>query len=169
MIQGPGNNKSGWHTRHKWLIRVGLVLASLLTGFLGHKYFAESGRTRSIPIAVHLVRPGDAVGAKSLSAYGVGFRFDAPYQLKQVRVFSADDYKTNKSATSLWHLVSDSNSVPTKSFFYGQKISRMKPAVANSRPELLQPDVLYLLLFEAQNAHGRTNFTTRLYGIPSQH
>src|SRR6186713_1614990 len=46
----------------------------------------------------------------------------------------------------MWHLISDSNSIPVKSIVYGYPIKGMKPAVARSRPEPLAPDVEYVLL-----------------------
>jgi hypothetical protein len=60
----------------------------------------------------------------------------------------------------MWHLISDSNSIPTKSITYGYPIKGMKQAVARSRPEPLAPDVDYVLFLEAGNIKARTNFHT---------
>jgi hypothetical protein len=60
----------------------------------------------------------------------------------------------------LWHVVSDSNSVPTKSIDYGRTPKGMRPAAARAQPEPLLPDVSYVLMLEAGSIKARTNFHT---------
>ncbi len=99
--------------------------------------------------------------------YPVSFSLDGKYKLTAVKVVQADDFKTNKYATAMWELVSDSNSVPTKAIIYGLPIRGMKPKVPHARPETLQPDVTYTLLIEAHGIQARTNFHTREIVAPA--
>ncbi len=66
----------------------------------------------------------------------------------------------NKYPTALWHLITDSNSVPIKALMYGQAPKGMKPAVPRTRPEALLPDVDYVLMLEAGSIKAQTNFHT---------
>ena len=92
--------------------------------------------------------------------YQVSFGFDRKYKLTSVKVVAAEDLATNKYPAVLWHLTSDSNSVPIKSIDYGKPVKGMKSAVARARPEPLQPEVEYVLLLEAGKVSARTNFHT---------
>jgi hypothetical protein len=79
----------------------------------------------------------------------VVFLLNRETQLTSVRVVFASEIATNKYATAIWELVSDSNSVPVKDFVYGMNIRGMKPLVPNAVPDSLQPGVKYRLLVEA--------------------
>jgi hypothetical protein len=92
--------------------------------------------------------------------YPVSFNFDGKYELTAVKVVSAEDMTTNKYPTPLWHLVSDSNSMPIKAIIYGYPIKGMKPAVPRARPQPLQPEVEYVLMLEAGKIRAQTNFHT---------
>src|SRR6516164_8291507 len=48
------------------------------------------------------------------------FGINQQLRLTELKVVSADEFKTNMNAIPVWHLVSDSNSVPLKQFHYGQ-------------------------------------------------
>ena len=98
----------------------------------------------------------------------VSFAFDGKYKLTSVKVVSTDDLATNKYPSALWHLVSDSNSIPTKSVVYGFPLKGMKPAVPRAHPEPLLAGIEYTLLVEAGKIRAQTNFhTTKAVG-PSQ-
>jgi len=111
------------------------------------------------------IRPGRQAavsrGGDSSPVYPVSFSFDGKYKLTSVKVVAAGEFATNKYANPLWHLVSDSNSVPIKSIVYGYPVKGMKPAIPRARPEPLQPEIPYVLLVEAGKVNGRTNFHTR--------
>jgi hypothetical protein len=81
-------------------------------------------------------------------------------------VIAAEDLATNKHPTVLWHLVSDSNSVPVKSIVYGYPIKGMRPAVARMQPEPLSPEVEYVLQIEAGSIKAQTNFHTATAEVP---
>jgi hypothetical protein len=127
-------------------------------------YFTEVFNKQVIQI-IPQVRPNrvSAIprGEEGTPVYPVSFALDGKYQLTSVKVVAADDLKTNKYPEALWHLISDSNSLPTKSFLYGQKIPGMKPSSPRAKPMALQPNVSYTLLLEAGKTRGRTNFFTR--------
>lgn len=108
------------------------------------------GRASSIPR-----NPGEK------DVYPVAFKLDGNYKLTSVKVVTASELATNKYANPLWHLMSVSNSVPTKAIIYGLPIRGMQPEVPEARPEPLQPDVTYIVMVEAGNLKGQTNFFTR--------
>ena len=61
------------------------------------------------------------------------FGFDHRYKLTEIEVVPLAAWQTNKDAPPIWHLISDSNSVPVENFIYGQNIRGMKPEVAGAR------------------------------------
>lgn len=91
----------------------------------------------------------------------ISFLFNGKYELTSVKVVEEAEAKTNKYPHAVWRLISDSNSVPTKTLFYGVTVNGMKTEFAKSRPEPLQPNVPYILLIEAGKLKGQTTFTVR--------
>jgi len=92
--------------------------------------------------------------------YPVMFAFDRQYRFTEIRVVAADDEKTNKYPHELWHLIADSNSMPTKVVAYGATLRGMKPKIPKSQPEPLEPDVPYMLHVKAGSAEGKIGFRT---------
>lgn len=129
-------------------------------------FFTDWFRTDTIQI-IPQVRPGRASAIPRQRdqppVYPVSFAFDGKYKFTSLKVVSADEYVTNKRAEPLWHMISDSNSVPTKVVVYGMPIKGMKPSAPRARPQPLQPDTPYLLFIEAGKVKGQTNFMTREY------
>lgn len=126
-------------------------------------FFTDWFKTETIQI-VSQVRPNRNIpnpkNPDQDPVYPVSFTFNGKYRLTSVKVVSASDMQTNNYPVPLWHLISDSNSIPVKSIVYGYPIKGMKPAVPRSRPEPLAPDIDYVLLLEAGNIKARTNFHT---------
>lgn len=91
----------------------------------------------------------------------VTFAFDKKYTFTSIRVVAVEDEQKNKYPHELWHLISDSNSVPTKVLVYGVPPKGMKPKVPRARPEPLEPDVAYHIYVEAGKAKGVKKFATR--------
>ena len=89
---------------------------------------------------------------------GLIFGINRQLQLTDIKVVELSALRTNKNALPLWHLVSDSNSVPVKSFSYGQTIRGLKPAVAGVRPQPLETNVTYRLFVEAGKVKGQHDF-----------
>lgn len=67
---------------------------------------------------------------------------------------------TNKYASGVWHLVSDSNSVPVRAIVYGQPIRGMRPKVRGAWADPLEPATDYTLLLEATEGSARYEFRT---------
>ena len=98
--------------------------------------------------------------------FPVTFAFDKKYAFTEIRVVAEEDEKTNKYPHAVWHLISDSNSVPVKAVSYGASLVGMKPKIPKMRAEALEPEVPYVLYVEARNpggktAFGKTRFQTR--------
>jgi len=130
-------------------------------------YFTDWFHKETIQI-IPTIRPGRPSSiprdAGTAQVSPVNFAFDGKYRLTSVKVVAADDLKTNKYPTPLWHMISvgEKGSAPQKFVLYGQPIRDMKPAVPRARAQPLQPDVLYVLMIEAyKNIKGQTNFYTR--------
>jgi hypothetical protein len=143
----------------------GIVL-SVIAVILAAVYvyaFTDWFKSETIQI-IPTIRPGRVASVPTdpdqPPVYPVSFAFSGKYQLTSVKVVAAADLATNKYPVALWHLISDSNSVPTKSIVYGYPIKGMKPAVERMRPEPLQPDVDYVLMIEAGKIKAQTNFHT---------
>ena len=137
------------------------MLAALLAAAYAY-WFTDWFHSNTIQI-IPTIRPrlpsGTARGETQVCP--VSFSFPDKYRLTMLKVVHAAEYATNKYATPLWHLVTDSNSVPTKAVVYGVTPKGMKPAVARAHPETLQPELRYLLLVEAGKLRAQTNFFTR--------
>ena len=151
----------------------GIVLSIILV-LLAAVYvysFTDWLRKDTIQI-IPTIRPGRVSGiprgSDQVPVYPVSFAFDGKYKLTEVKVVAAQDLATNKYPTALWHLLSDSNSVPTKAFMYGQAPKGMKPAVPRTRPEPLLPDVEYVLMIEAGKTKAQTNFHTAKASEPGK-
>lgn len=105
------------------------------------------------------MRVGRHPGQKNNSAtMPIAFGFDRAYRFSEIKVVPVAALQTNKDVMPVWHLISDSNSVPAKFFFYGQRIRGMKSNVAGMSPEPLQPGVTYRLLVKSGSAKGQHDF-----------
>lgn len=78
--------------------------------------------------------------------------------LTDIKVVPFDAYQTNKNIGPLWHLVTDSNSVPLKDFYYGEHIQGMKPAIKGTHAEDLETNVNYLIIVHAKRVVGEHKF-----------
>ncbi len=131
----------------------------LLTGLvvLYAVYFTDWFRPKTLKIfhVVRNLRQGPArAGMIPSLMFGVG----QEVRLAEVRVGRDADFKTNKYPVWWWHLVSDSNSIPVKEFFYGQYIRGMKPDVKGARPQDLETNVMYRLIVQAGKYKGEHEF-----------
>lgn len=88
----------------------------------------------------------------------VSFALHRKLELTELKVIPVADLETNQYAHPIWHLVSESNSVPTKAFFYGSRIRGLHPKVPNAQPDPLEPNVTYRLLIEASGLKGQHDF-----------
>jgi hypothetical protein len=137
-------------TSKQWTL---IALAVGLGGFsiyLNKDWFAKDNiqiTHRSRPARVAFMRGRRP--AEIAEVNPIIFGFDRHLKLTSVKVVALHEIETNKYPHAIWHLVSDSNSIPTKTFFYGQTIRGMRPAVKGASPDPLEPDVTYRLLIEA--------------------
>jgi hypothetical protein len=143
-----------------------IVLGTLLVVLLGVYvfFFTDWFDKRSIQI-IATIRPTRPSAiqprADTPPVYPVSFSFDGNYRFTEIKVVRADEYASNKFAPPLWHMISDSNSVPIKNFYYGMPVKGMKPSVPRARPEPLSPNEQYLILLDTGDLKGMTNFATR--------
>ena len=94
----------------------------------------------------------------------VVFGFSRKLSLTELKVIPLSELETNKNARPIWHLVSDSNSVPIKGFVYGERISGMKPYVVGARPDPLEPNTTYRLIVEAGSVKAEHDFKAAAKG-----
>ena len=149
-----------------------LSVIAVLLGACYVYFFTDLFLKETIQI-IPTIRPGRPSAIPrdpdQAAVHPVSFALDGKYKLTTIKVVATEDFATNKYAAPLWHLVSDSNSVPTKSIVYGFPIKGMKPALPHARPEPLQPDTPYLLLLEAGSTKAQTNFhTSKLVQVGQQ-
>lgn len=102
---------------------------------------------------------GPRVRAGAVDTAIVTFNLDRPYRLTEIKVVRLAEWQTNQSALPLWHLISDSNSVPTKRFSYGVAIGGTKPVVGSAWPQPLETNVTYRLFLTAGAISGQHDFT----------
>jgi len=146
-------------TRKIWLW---LALAVLLGGF--SLYLNKDWFARDHIQIYHRSRPTRAAWLRRKSAADdslvnpIIFGFDRKVKLTSVEVIPLSDIQTNKYPHPIWHLVSESNSVPTKDFTYGARIAGMHPAVKEATPDPLEPGVTYRLIVEAGAFKGEHEF-----------
>jgi hypothetical protein len=88
----------------------------------------------------------------------VYFAFDRKLKLTSLKVIPVSDIETNKYPHPIWHLVSNSNSVPITDFAYGDYIPGLRPAVPGATPDPLEPGVKYRLLIESREGKAEEDF-----------
>ena len=146
--------------RKQWLLVALAVLLGGLSLYLNQDWFAND----SIQI-YHRSRPARggffrrAKRPETPAVNPVSFWFDRQLKLTSLKVVLVTELETNKYPHPIWHLVSESNSVPTKEFLYGMKIPGMRPAVKGATPDPLEPGVNYRLLLEAGSIKAEHGFT----------
>lgn len=127
-----------------WLyLAVAAALAAIYVIF-----FTEWFRPTTVEI-FHTVRSIRSRARAGTTEPSLIFGLNRQLRLTEVEVVPLAEWQTNRNVLPLWHLVSDSNSVPVKSFFYGQQIRGLKPAVKGTRPQPLGSNVVYQLTLKA--------------------
>jgi hypothetical protein len=142
-------------TKKNWLlIAIMVALAALYV-----VYFTDWFKPRKIIISHTALRAmTQPAGALPLLIFG----FNGSFRLTELKVVPLAEWQTNQHVLPVWHLVSDSNSVPIKLIHYGAGIRGMKPAVEGKRAEPLDPDTVYRLFVTAGNIKAQHDF--KLYG-----
>jgi len=146
-------------TRKQWTL---IALAVGLGGFslyLNRDWFAKDNiqiTHRSRPVRVEFMRGRRP--AEIAAVNPIIFGFNHKLKLTSVKVIPVQEIETNKYPHPIWQLVSDSNSIPTKTFGYGQGIRGMRPAIKGATPDPLEPDVKYRLFIEAGKVKAQHDF-----------
>jgi hypothetical protein len=137
-----------------WLcVAVVVVLAAVYVIF-----FSNWFKPKTIEIShTSRVTPQSARVAQNTGAV-ITFGFEQPLKLTEIKVVAVDAAQTNRPASPLWHVVSSSNSVPVRSFVYGQRIRGLHPYLAGTRPQPLQTNCLYRIIVTAGKIRGEHDF-----------
>jgi hypothetical protein len=130
-------------SRKQWML---VALAVALGGVSLYLNLDRFGREQ---IQIHHrsrpARPGDGRAAVE----PIFFAFDRSLKLTSLQVIPVREVETRKYPQPTWHLISESNSVPTEDFAYGIPIEGMRPAVPGAIPDPLEPGLKYRLLVQA--------------------
>jgi hypothetical protein len=141
-----------------------LSIVAVILGAIYVVFFTDLFVKKTIQI-IPSVRPGRESSIPrqpgSAPVCPVSFAFDGKYRFTSIKVMNAEEMETNKYAQPLWYLIADSNSIPLKAIMYGAKIPGMRPALAETRPQPLEPEIIYTLFVEAGKMKAQTNFTTK--------
>ena len=142
-------SKKNW-----FLIGIVVVLAGIYIVF-----FTEWFKPQTVKI-FHTSRKVAAPrrGSYAEAMPGLIFGLSRSLTLTDVKVISLNDPPAGQKSVPLWHLVANSNAVPVKSFYYGQYIRGLKPAIPGSRPEPLATNIPYRLIIEAGKVRGEHDF-----------
>jgi hypothetical protein len=135
--------------KNLWLVFLAVVLAAAYVIWFSNWF---QPKTLAIFHTNRDLRPNARFGGSLTFAVAHQTRFT------EVKVVPLAAYETNKNTLPVWHLVSDSNSVPVKIFFYGQPIGGMRPALKGMRAEPLQTNVTYRMFITAGKVKGNHDF-----------
>jgi hypothetical protein len=147
-------------TGKHWMLFALVVVLGGFSLYLNKDWFAREDiqiHHRSRP-----ARPGFL--SRSALAISPGtdpifFAFDRKLKLTSLRIIPVSEIETNKYPHPIWHLVSDSNSVPITEWSYAWPIRGMHPAVKGATPDPLEPGVTYRLIIEAGKLKAQHDFT----------
>jgi len=142
-------------TRKNWFLVALAVLLGAGSLYLNKDWFAGDNihvYHRSMPPRARRGRPNTS------RTDPVVFFLDRQLKLTTVKVVPVSDIETNKFPQPVWHLISDSNSVPVREFNYGVPLGGMRPAMKETAPEPLEPGVSYRLFVEAGSQKAQHDF-----------
>ena len=148
--------------RLKTVLTVALVLGlGGLALYMNMDWFSK----RPIQISYRIspwMRNAPAGRRRPVSDLGtpIVFSLDSYYRLTSVKVVIAAEIETNKYAHPLWDLATTSNSIPTASFTYGERIRGLTSAVKGAVPDPLVPGVIYRLFVKTKGREAQRDFTT---------
>lgn len=143
-------------------ILIALLGLAGLSIYLNRDWFTERPIQISYRVSPWLkdLRRSRTRGATDLGP-PVVFSLDPHLRLVNLKVVIAAELATNKYAHPLWEMVSQTNSMLTGSFAYGERIRGMYPKVKGAIPDPLQPGVRYrLLLTTVDRREAQHDFST---------
>jgi hypothetical protein len=147
-------------TRKQWIVTASVLVLGGLSLYFNTDWFLKE----NIQI-YHRARPVRAAltgrkRARNLTYTPVFFGFDRKLKLTEIKVVPVSETITNKYPHPIWHMITDSNSVPTKGFLYGENVPGMRPAVKGAIPDPLEPGTNYRLLVQAGSLKVQHDFAT---------
>jgi len=140
-------------TKKPWLLVAVLIVVGGLFIYLNRDWF----QGRPIQISHRIYRFADRFGGRDAPT-PVMFEFDRRLKLTSIKIVALADVRTNKYPRPLWHMISSSNSIPTKGFVYGMDVLGMRPAVNGATADPLDPSQTYRLLVEAGSLKAQHDF-----------
>jgi len=139
-------------TRKQWMLLALTVVLAGISLYINRDWFGKDDIQiyhRSRPLRAGFIGGRKGVMPDNPDVDPIVFGFDRKLKLTSLEVVPVSGFETNKYILPLWHLVSESNSAPTKAFVYGMAIKGMHPAVKDATAHALEPDVKYRLFVEA--------------------
>jgi hypothetical protein len=133
-----------------WMLIALAVVLGGISLYLNRDYFSKEDiqiLSRSRPARAAIFSRKKQVDTGAIDP--IYFDINRKLKLTSIKVISVNEAATNKFPHLLWHLTSESNSVPIKDFSYGSNIKGMHPEVKGATPDPLEPGVQYRLLVEA--------------------
>jgi hypothetical protein len=146
-------------TRKLWLLIALAVAFGGLSLYLNKDWFAREDiqiHHRSRPARMGFFRRTKPQVKQATDP--VFFAFDRKLKLTSLKVIPVAEIETNKYPNPIWHLVSDSNSVPVEEWSYAVPIRGMHPAVKGATPDPLVPGVKYRLILETGKLKAEHDF-----------
>ena len=153
--------------KNLWIATVVLVVIGLYA-----YVYRDAFRPKEIVIT-HRVAFGPPVRGLSRANQNIkvtrlAFGFDRKCQLTEIKVIPVAGPWAGSNAPPLWHVISDSNSIPVRAFAYGDHILGLRPLVQKSRPVPLEPNVTYRLFVRAGRETGQHDFSVPEKIAPSR-
>jgi hypothetical protein len=129
-----------------------LILVAVILGTLYVFLFTDWLKPKTIQIMYR--NPGGRRGAPQEPSFFI----DPPVKLSSIQVFDDADFATNKYPHPIWSMVAVSNSALIDAFLYGGTVKGMKPAIAQTQAEPLDPDKTYRLVVRGEKIVGEKKF-----------
>jgi hypothetical protein len=148
-------------TKKQWMLVALAVVLGSVSLYLNRDWFAKDDIHifhRSLSQGLGFSRRNRA-RASDAPTNPVLFGFGRKLKLKAVKVIPVSDIATNKFPHAIWHMISESNSVPVKEFAYGAPIPGMHPALKGVVADPLEPGVQYRLFIETEGRKAEHDFT----------
>ena len=105
---------------------------------------------------------------QNLKVTQLAFGLDRKCKLTEIKVIPVTGPGAGSNAAPLWHVISDSNSIPVRAFAYGDHIRGLRLLVKKSRPVPLEPNVTYRLFVRAGRETGQHDFSVAENIAPSR-
>ena len=140
-------------TKKNWL----LIIFAAALAVVYAVYFTDWFKPKVVQI-FHTHRDLDRRPVRDGVLPALKFGLSRKLQLTELTVVPLAAWQTNQHTLPLWHLVTGSNSVPVKEFFYGQFIGGLQPAIKGTHSQSLATNVAYRLFITAGKVTGQHDF-----------